>query len=208
MKAHEYALLNGVNRSNVGRFLGSLAAGISSLLVFGLLHFVDLAGRLGVPANLIPSVLSLVIAALVFVGLYWLFNRHALRFSWVRGILDVPNLAGEWRCAGKTVSLDGSPPYEWKGSVTIVQTWDKIRVRLKTEQSGSNSIAAALAYDEVDGFRLLYNYINEPRADQPQLSVHRGWADIVFSKDLLTGQGEYFNGRGRITYGTMELTRI
>ena len=90
----------------------------------------------------------------------------------------------------------------------ITQSWDKIRVRLTTKQSGSGSIAASLSYDEITGYRLLYNYQNDPNIDEPELAPHRGFADLTFSHDLKTAKGEYFNGHGRFTFGTMELTRI
>ncbi len=58
--------------------------------------------------------------------------------------------------------------------MTIVQGRDKLRIRLKTGQSGSNSVAAALVYDHADGFRLLYNYKNEPQIGEHELNGHRG----------------------------------
>jgi len=62
-------------------------------------------------------------------------------------------------------------------------------------------------HDQADGFRLLYNYKNDPNIDEPDLAAHRGSAELVFSADLLTAKGEYFNGHGRYTFGTMKLTR-
>jgi hypothetical protein len=34
-----------------------------------------------------------------------------------------------------------------------------------------------------------------------------GFSELVFSKDLVSAEGEYFNGHGRYTFGTMHLTR-
>lgn len=206
MKDHEYALLDGVNRSKVGRYLGSLAAMIAGVVVFVLLHFVDVS-LLGIPPRLASIVLSMAGGAVVYAAIYWVFSRYALNYRHLQSLLQVPNLSGEWRCVGKTMATPTTPARDWEGTLTIVQSWDRIRVRLKTAQSGSNSIAAALAYDSIDGYRLLYNYINEPRADQAELAIHRGWADLSFSKDLKSARGEYFNGQGRWTYGTMEMTR-
>jgi hypothetical protein len=208
VKEHEYALLDGTNRSKVGRYLGSFAALISAGVVYLTLMFVDLAKGLGWSPTVVSSALSLIVAAGVYVLIYALFNRYALNFSALQSLLGVPNLAGDWRCVGKTVPSEGAPGRDWEGVLTIVQSWDKIRVRLKTAQSGSNSVAAALAYDAVDGYRLLYNYDNDPSAEHPELTRHRGWADVVFAKDLKSAKGEYFNGQGRYTFGTMQLTRI
>ncbi len=207
MLDHEYALLGGLNRAKVGRYLGLVAAAVSAAIVFVLLSLVDFAKSLGMPANLTPSVMSLVGAGAVFGVLYWIFNRYAWRWPLLNLAVKVPNLSGDWKCMGKTYNPDGSVQYEWKATVTIYQRWDKIRVKLKTEQSGSESIAAALVCDDDDGYRLLYNYRNHPRIGEVELKAHLGFCDIIFAKDLKSADGEYFNGRGRNTFGTMHLTR-
>ena len=182
MQAHEYALLGGVNRALVGRYLNVIAAVASAVIVFILLAAVNLAQRLGIPANLTPAVLSLVGAGAIFGFLYWIFDRYAWRWPYLSTLLKVPNLSGDWRCEGQTLNPDGKPSYVWKGTVTIVQSWDKLRVRIKTEQSGSNSITAALMYDEADGYRLLYHYRNDPRIGEADLASHLGfWALRCFT---------------------------
>lgn len=207
MLDHEYALLGGLNRAKVGRYLGIIAAAVSAAIVFVLLNAVTFFQKLGLPANLTPSVMSLVGAGAVFGALYWLFNRYLWRWPLLALALKVPNLAGEWKCNGATLASNGSVEREWAGTVSIYQRWDKIRVRLKTEQSGSNSIAAALLCDDDDGYRLLYNYRNHPKINEVELKSHLGFCDLHFSKELKSAQGEYFNGHGRNTFGTMHLTR-
>lgn len=207
MQEHEYALLGGFNRAKVGRYVGALAATISAGIVFVLLAFVNLAQRFGIPANLTPAVLALVGAGAVFSALYWIFERHIWRWSPVARLLRVPDLSGRWLCQGQTLNADGSPSYPWTAEVTIVQSWDKLRVRLKTPQSGSNSITAALIYDEADGYRLLYNYRNDPRINETALKSHLGFADLIFARDQQSAEGEFFNGHGRFTFGTMKLQR-
>jgi hypothetical protein len=64
-----------------------------------------------------------------------------------------------------------------------------------------------VVYDSADGYRLLYNYRNEPRIEEPDLKGHVGFADLVFDKNLRTAEGPYFNGHGRFTFGTIKLTR-
>jgi hypothetical protein len=122
-------------------------------------------------------------------------------------LLKVPDLSGKWRCIGRTLNADGSTKHDWEGTVTILQSWDKLRVHLKTSHSGSNSITAALLYDEADGYVLLYHYKNDPHIGEPELRSHRGFAELLFAKDRQSAQGEYFNGHGRFTFGTMRLTR-
>ena len=207
MQEHEYSLLGGINRAKIGRYLGLLAASVSASIVFILLSLVDVARSFGIPANLTPTVLSLVGSGTVFGVLYWLFDRYMWRWQLFAGLLNVPNLDGIWQCAGTALNPDGFSNLSWNGEITIIQSWDKIRVRLKTNQSGSNSVSAALICDRVDGYKLLYSYKNDPHIDEPELNSHHGFSELIFSKDLLSAEGSYFNGHGRFTFGTMRLSR-
>jgi hypothetical protein len=196
-----------MNRAIVGRYITLLASAISAAIVFLLLSALDLAHRWGLNVNLTPSLLSLVGAATVFGALYWLFNRFAWRWPILNSAIRVPNLEGEWTCEGQTVNPDGSPGHLWQASITILQSWDKIRLRLKSSQSTSDSIAAAIISDEAEGFRLLYNYRNQPKIGEVGLQGHLGFCQLVFDESLKTAEGEYFNGHGRYTFGAMRLKR-
>jgi len=204
---HEYSLLGGVNRALIGRYLTILASAISGVAVFLLLSAEDLAKRFNLPVNLPPTALSLLGAGVVFAILYTLFNKTVWKWPWAVKYLKVPDLSGEWLCNGTTLDASGNPVHNWEANVYICQTWDKIRGRLKTRQSGSNSITAALVYDEADGYRLLYNYRNDPNPGEAALRGHVGSANLLFTKSLDGAAGDYFNGYGRPTYGRMELRR-
>ena len=200
---HEYAVLGGVNRAKIGRYVATLSSSISAGLVFLLLQAVDLAKALGWNVNVPPILFSLLGAGVVYTALFWALNTHAWKWWPLAALLKVPNLAGTWDCKGDTLDREGKVVYEWTAEITIVQCWDKLRVRLKTNQSGSNSIAAALTHDSVDGWLLLYQYRNDPKIDQPELRSHVGTASVTFSNDLKTATAEYFNGVGRATFGRM-----
>lgn len=204
---HEYSVLGGVSRTIVGRYLSLIAAGISATAVFIALLVVDIAQTLGIPANIPPSILSLIGAGMCFTILYWALDRYAWRWKLINKFIKIPDLSGDWKCVGKTLDVTGEVTFKWNANITIVQTWDKIRVRLKTAQSGSSSNSAALIFDEADGYRLFYSYKNDPKIGEVNLTSHRGFAEITFTKDLLSGEGEYFNGNGRYTFGTMHLER-
>jgi len=208
MLEHEYTLLGGISRLQIGRYLALISATVSGFIVFILLSWVDLAQRFGIAASIPPSVLSFVGAGTVFTALTWLLNRHAWRWKFINGVLQIPDLSGKWNCTGTIMATPSNPPFDWTGEIVIVQTWDKIRVRLKTNTSASNSRSAALIKDEADGWRLFYSYRNEPNIDQPHLNAHRGFSEILFDLDLQSGSGEYFNGHGRYTFGTMSLERV
>ncbi|NKM86502.1 hypothetical protein GFL54_19810 [Rhizobium laguerreae] len=208
MLEHEYTLLGGVSRLKIGRYLALISAAVSAFIVFVLLSSVDLAQRFGIAASIPPSVLSFVGAGTVFTALSWILNRYAWRWKFINSLLQIPDLAGSWSCTGTTMATSSNPSFDWSGEIVIIQTWDKIRVRLKTATSASSSRSAALIKDEADGWRLFYSYRNEPNIDQPELSAHRGFSEILFDPGLNTGSGEYFNGHGRYTFGTMSLERV
>lgn len=201
---HEYSVLGGLNRAAIGRYLSIAASAIATALGTLAVWLIDLAKKLGLADHVPGLVMWPLTAGLIYVGLYWLFESRIWKWSKLADLLKVPDLSGIWDCQGQTLSEGGSA---WTGEVTIVQSWDKLRVRLKTGLSGSSSVAAALVYDQADGFRLLYNYKNEPRIGETDLKGHRGSAELTFTSDLQSAEGEYFNGHGRYTYGTMKLTR-
>lgn len=204
---HEYSVLGGINRAAIGRYLSIVASlvatGLGMLVVWG----TNLAKTLGWADHVPGLVLWPITAGLLYSALYWWFNSKIWRIPKLAELLKVPYLAGTWTCEGQQINSDKSLGYAWQGSLTIIQSWDKLRIRLKTGQSSSSSIAAALVYDQADGFRLLYNYKNDPRIDAAELSPHRGCAELVFAPDLQSATGEYFNGHGRYTFGTMTLKR-
>lgn len=207
MLEHEYTVLGGVNRARIGHYLGVISGAVSAGVVFVLLSAVDLAKQFGMSATLPPSILSLAGAGTVFIVLYWILERFAWKWPGLAKLIKVPDLAGEWTCDGQTLNLDGSPGHRWTAKVTIIQSWDRIRVRLKTEQSGSNSTSAALICDPADGYRLFYSYKNDPKIGEVDLKAHRGAAELTFTRDLVSAEGEYFNGHGRYSFGRMKLKR-
>ena len=208
MQEHEYALIGGINRARIGRYLTLTSAIVSSGIVFVLLSAVDLAKLHHIPVTLPPIVLSLVSAASVFAALYWIFDTFLWKVPGMAALLKVPNLAGQWRCDGQTLDQARNPTFQWHGTVTIAQSWDRIRLHLKTATSVSDSMAAALMNDAIDGYHLLYHYTNKPGIQSAGLAAHRGFAELTFGHDLRTASGEYFNGGGRFTFGTLKLTRI
>lgn len=205
MRSHEYALIDGINRASIGRYVGMVAATVSGLLVLGLFWAIDLVKVYNLPVHATPSVISLLSAGTVYLVLYWIFNSFVWRWGWVQKLLKVPDLKGAWVCKG--VSKKGKHEFAWEGTIEIYQCWDRLRIRLKTETSGSNSVVAAVSHDDAGGFRLIYSYANDPKADGGELRAHVGFCNMEISADQLSAEGNYFTGRGRSTSGQMTWTR-
>lgn len=203
MVEHEYSVL-GHSRTNVGRYLGIVAAAITSgAAALG-------AATYGIAASFLPNNIATHIAlppltaAIVFTGVHFLFNKYAWRFMW--GVLQVPKIYGEWECLGKTIDDNGEIQYEWQADVTITQTWEKICIQLKTSQSKSFSQFVGIEPQACGEYFLAYSYHNEPRQGEAELRPHLGYAEMTFSKNLKTASGDYFN-RYRNTAGRMEWTK-
>ena len=205
--AHEYAILGGINRARVGRYLAILAAGISAASVLFSSSLAAVLQEKGLPREWFGWAASALSASVTWAVLYWLLDNFAWQWPVLGRALGVPNLRGRWRVSGETLNSSHEVTFQWQGTLTITQRWDKIRVRLQTSQSSSISITAAILSEEDDGWRLLYTYRNEPRIGESSLSSHRGSADIVFDSNLQSAVGEYFNGAGRFTFGRMDITR-
>ena len=142
----------------------------------------------------------------MFSGLYWAFDRWVWRFGPLRkvGIVRIPDLNGKWE--GQVASLAAEGGGVYAVSIVIRQRWSRIVVTLETQYSRSRSIAASLRTDDVPNPELSYLYINEPKAiAATTMSMHRGTTVMELKDDVL--EGDYYTGRGRMTFGAIRLTR-
>lgn len=204
MLEHEYSAIGGFNRAHIGRLLGMVAAGIAAGVSVAVAWALQKAKAVGLA---VPDVVQLPLTGtVIFLALYFYFNSSFWKLKKVSAWLKVPDLSGEWLCNGQTINPDKTPGPIWNGVVTIRQSWDKIRVSLKTAQSTSDSISASVVHDASHGFRLMYSYRNQPGIGQ-DMQAHFGYATFTFDSSLREADGEYFNGNGRYTFGTMKLSR-
>lgn len=206
MQPHEYSVI-GHSRAAVGRYLGTIAGIVASACALFVTIALDLAERSGF-SEWVPEVVLLPIsAAVVYPVGHWLFDTWAWKWGPMLQMLKIPDLNGEWVCDGKTMDSDGNVLHAWSGTVSISQTWEKIRVYLNTGSSKSASVAAALVREPGRGFVLMYSYRNEPKIGEKELQPHVGYCEMTFDENLASAEGDYFNNKGRVTFGRMTLTR-
>ena len=139
-------------------------------------------------------------------ALYWLFDRHVWKWRILRKLelVQVPNLNGVW--TGDARSSYDDYKIVYPVTVVIRQRWSQITVRLDTEQSQSRSLAATFRVADLPRPELSYLYINEPIPGvSGSMNIHRGTVELEFSQGSL--DGHYYTGRGRMTNGTIRLTR-
>ncbi|EKF5260135.1 hypothetical protein OZP82_003889 [Escherichia coli] len=205
MKSHEYIVICGLNRSKVGRYIAIVASCLSFFLIFLALALIEWLRNFHINSHIPASVFSLISAGGIYMGLYAWFDKNLWQNSYLGKFLCVPNLEGRWQVTGHTRSEGGK---QWAGELRIVQSWDKVRIHMKTQTSHSDSVTASIIYDEGIGYQLLYNYRNQPKTGEEHLTPHVGFAEFRFDEELKSAEGHYFNGQGRTTFGTMKITRI
>ncbi|MBS0207198.1 MAG: hypothetical protein JSS49_30345 [Planctomycetes bacterium] len=145
--------------------------------------------------------------ATVFGLVFWFFDRFVWRWWPIRKLLGFCDLNGIWDVDGQRLNPDGSIASEWTGQLTIVQSWSRIAIALKTGQSLSRSGPASLTREEGVGHFLLYNYMNDPEPNQAGLQMHRGTCELRFAENCNEGAGVYFNDQHRLTFGRMALKK-
>lgn len=142
------------------------------------------------------------------IGLYGLFNRIFEKIIWKHkivswfGLPKIPNLNGKWNATMKS-SYGGTKDAE----VTISQSFSKLTVVLKTDQSVSTTKMAAFQLQNPVHQTLTYTYLSKPISTAPTtMSIHEGTGciEILNSKEL---KGEYYSGRGRQIFGEISLTK-
>ena len=142
----------------------------------------------------------------VFSVVYWAFDRWVWRINLLRksGIVPIPNLNGRWD--GTAWSSYDPSGEGYAVSLVILQRWTRMVITLETETSQSRSITASLKLADEPNPTLSYLYRNEPKATAPEtMNIHHGTTVVELKGSVL--EGRYYTGRGRVTYGTVKLTR-
>jgi len=147
-------------------------------------------------------------SVLFFYGLlFFAFDKWAWKLFRKIGLLKTPDLNGEWK--GHVKSSFNEHLAEIKATMTIFQSWTRIKILLVTEQSLSKSETASITVSVPEGKYLSYQYINEPRPEAVNtMSIHRGTARIFFNERENTFAGEYYSGRDRQNFGSLDLKRL
>lgn len=204
MQSHEYSI-SGHSRTSTGRWLGIISAFLAASLVAASATLVKALAFFGGPPWVQTIATFTVSGGVVYFALHWWFNRYGWRILSL--FAQVPHIAGTWRCNGQTLGPEGGNQYQWDATITISQDWEKIRVRTETQNSSSYSVSAALIPEPDGCWILMYSYRNEPRIGEPELKAHVGYCELRFTKEQDRAEGDYFNAKGRGTFGRMTITR-
>lgn len=194
-----------INKDNYTQFtwfiliLIAISAGLAYLLfevsqVFGKLPFwIE-----------IPSVSG------VFTIIFVIFNRWLWKlpfFKWT-GIIIADDLNGEWE--GKVKSSYDDFKSDVYAKLIIEQSATKIKIFGQFNESKSVSIHENFGKSEIHNqVALFYFFRNQPEYDAKKtMAIHEGSAILTYNKTKDTLTGNYYSGRDRNNYGTIEVKRI
>ena len=138
--------------------------------------------------------------------LYLIFSKYLWKITFSRRLMmiETPDWNGDYSGFLKSSYDNFTKEYPFK--LKICQDWDKIQITTSTGTSTSQSATASFIIHDCVVPTLSYTYLNEPQAESIQtMNIHLGQAKISLEGDTL--KGEYFNGRGRSTWGYFELKR-
>jgi hypothetical protein len=117
--------------------------------------------------------------------------------------LGAPDLNGTY--TGYILSSFDKHGTKHVATLKIRQTWSEMSIVMTTENSTGHSLSASMM-TEIG--TLTYEYLNEPKPNAvPQMHVHRGTGRFNLNSDNGL-EGEYYSGRDRQNYGTMNFARV
>jgi len=182
---HEYSI--DVESKNILFCLAVLSITISGVLTSWLNKLIE-----AIP--IVNSNFTISIAVIsVFGMLYWGFDKYIWKCKLLQktNIIRTPDLNGVWE--GKLQSSFDNFEKEFPATLTIEQTWSKIYIRGKFNDSSSISYTASLKVNKEDSIRLIYSYYNDKyqKSYNKNISNHRGYGSLEINNNKM--RGIYFN---------------
>lgn len=168
---------------------------------------------IGLVLDKLQSVVGFLVAApsglAIFLLLFLLFDHVIWKWSplYKFGIVKIPNLAGTWNA--KIVTANSTDPI--LATLTIHQSFTKLRVRLETTKSHSMSQMAVIETIDPTSFKLRYEYSAEFRKDLSTTYRHHGVSELMVSSPNHQFTGEYraryYTELARDTHGEIVISR-
>lgn len=140
--------------------------------------------------------------------LYSIFAKCLWKCSFFRriGFVKLPNLNGTWN--GHITSSFDEHAKEQYATLDIRQSWAKISISLRTQNSKSLSLTASILTENQNFVVISYEYISEPMPNSSNtMHMHRGTARLTLISEDQSLEGEYYSGRGRLNLGVLSFKR-
>jgi hypothetical protein len=137
---------------------------------------------------------------------YEFFDKFFWKWSIFKklGLVKIPNISGNWEGSLHTSHMD----QEYPVNVTIAQSWTEMCMSLTTDQSESQTRTSSIIVLNSMEPILSYTYLSEPSSRAVgTMHSHLGTGILKLkTNDKL--MGEYYTGRDRLTFGSIQLRRI
>ena len=199
---HEYAI-NSDERIKIPFFIALI-----SIVTVGFIRSV--IENSNVPTNLyyyLPSAFALYGVLII------LFDRFIWKLDLLCkiGIVKVPNLNGIWK--GCLISSRHNYENEIPIIVNIHQTWTKLSITLKTDQTESESLMAAFKVKNPSLLDFRWEYVSNSRPQYYHKEYsHTGVTSLKINTNgsIIANNlsGRYYTDIGRRSYGEITLTKI
>lgn len=195
LSMHAYA--TDVDRKRVPVVLAIISIGATSLFLY-VIQTLKITVPWWIDA---PSVMGFYgILYTLYDRVLWRLHVGSLRLSYI------PDVNGVW-AGGLTSSYNSGTRIDIV--FYIEQTWTKISIRTETETSTSSTTMVALYTNEYLEPGLKYEYLSEPGPfATPTMQIHKGAGHLHLSADGQMLTGDYYTGKGRQTYGRVELRLV
>lgn len=139
--------------------------------------------------------------------LYWLFKDFLWNKKLFRFLLGIKTPDWNGNYVGELKSSHDNFVNAIKFTLEIHQTWDKILLVGKTDTSDSFSLTAVFSEVDKTSPLLVYEYQNQPKnAATESMNTHNGVTQLYWDNGELVG--DFYNGRGRRTFGTFKVKKI
>lgn len=195
---HEYTLCNH-DRKNIyytSAILSSLAGGGIAFAITKLNSSIGIT--LAAPSGF--AVFGLIF--LLFDNFIWKIPKL---YEW--GLIKIPNLNGDWDAEISSSGTQEPIP----ASISISQTYTKIRIRLDTQKSQSLSKMATLEMIDPECFKLRYEYLAEYHKSVGNTLWHHGVSEITLKSKTANFDSSYsarfYTEMDRDTSGLITLTK-
>lgn len=144
-----------------------------------------------------------------FYGMFYIiFDKYLWKMDILRriGLVKIPDLHGTWE--GYITSSFNANAAKYDGTIKICQNWERININMRTQDSKSHSLTAAILTENQNAIIISYEYLNEPMHNaKTTMHAHRGTARLMLASDNQTFEGEYYTGRDRQNFGFLSFSR-
>lgn len=152
--------------------------------------------------------------SVTFVVIYFIFTNWLWKIKLMFKFHKVPNLNGIW--VGEFISSYINPDTNENTvgvcEMEIKQTWDKITVKSRFNESESNSINVSFNLNEVEGTVVSFDYKNDRKSKHlvnSKAGNHTGFNRLVLKEYAgeIYLEGEYYSCSSRGTSGTLKVIK-